>query len=850
MVSADGGLPPCAIEINQAAGGGLSEDEIIEIATQIQRRRMRLEAEGKIDNIDQRMAEIAREEGDKARLAAALARKQTALTIIARDRAENQIAGLRAAGLTPKAAVLAILEGTVKGAATARKSIYATKLAFESRFIGQMMANVLKEAPETLRLLKDKDFGEDVLREMYQIKEDGTPSISGNPDAAKVAKIFATHAEVARTDLNRLGANIGKLDGWAPQAHDAAKLLSTTPEDWAREIMPRLDLQRSFPDMAPAKIEAALKDVYKTIVTGKDNSLTAKRQGKVTGPANLAKRLGKERVLHFKSADDWLTYNERFGVGNVVTSILNHQRRSASIAAQMQTLGPNPELMLNSLLDKMQTEVRNDPKLNEKQRAKQVKSLTTEGSQIGQALAEARGLTLGFNPDGLTTARVNGGIRALQSMAKLGFALASSTGDFVTQAANMKYHGKPLFESYGRQAIDMVHSVGRTGGDMAEKEIAYTLGEGFDGLIDHIHSSTFANDGVPGFLTDRMANFFKWSGLTWWTDSMRAAGARMIAANMGLHSGKGWGKLGDQFKFVLEQHGIDAARWDIIRQAAFKAENGKTYITPDRIGELPDEAFSSLIDGEPTKSKVARAKLDTELALRRFISDELNFGMIETDARSRRFTLRGTQGGTFYGELLRHLFQFKGWPVSFTNRVLGRAITGQRNGLMSAQSIGHIGHLIAGLTIAGYAAQTLKDYARGYDRRKLQDPDGSVNWATIGSAMAQGGAAGIYGDFLFAQANRFGSGPLETAVGPAIGTGSDIIDLMLKARDGDATAADGLNLVLQNTPYANLHLVRPTLDWLILNSIREGLSPGFLDRQAESRRRDYGQGLWHRQTLQ
>jgi hypothetical protein len=53
-------------------------------------------------------------------------------------------------------------------------------------------------------------------------------------------------------------------------------------------------------------------------------------------------------------------------------------------------------------------------------------------------------------------------------------------------------------------------------------------------------------------------------------------------------------------------------------------------------------------------------------------------------------------------------------------------------------------------------------------------------------------------------------------------------------------AGDALNLILNNTPLLNLYYVRPALDILILNSMKEALSPGYMKRQ-EGRRRAWGQ---------
>ena len=99
----------------------------------------------------------------------------------------------------------------------------------------------------------------------------------------------------------------------------------------------------------------------------------------------------------------------------------------------------------------------------------------------------------------------------------------------------------------------------------------------------------------------------------------------------------------------------------------------------------------------------------------------------------------------------------------------------------------------------------------------------------------------------------FSLGVLETASGPTIGTAADLIQLLGKSRDAlagkvtgeeaKAPYADALNLALQNNPvfYANLFYIRPALDFLFLDSLREAVSPGYMKRQTKRRLKDYGQ---------
>ncbi|CAH2400515.1 hypothetical protein [Mesorhizobium ventifaucium] len=95
--------------------------------------------------------------------------------------------------------------------------------------------------------------------------------------------------------------------------------------------------------------------------------------------------------------------------------------------------------------------------------------------------------------------------------------------------------------------------------------------------------------------------------------------------------------------------------------------------------------------------------------------------------------------------------------------------------------------------------------------------------------------------------HKFHCGLTETAAGPTIGAIADLGDLFLKARDAglspdeEVRFADLLNFATQNTIFANLFYVRPTLDYLFLSSMREVASPGYTRRVERNRKKQYGQ---------
>lgn len=835
----------CKANAKAASGGKLTDDEIEAAFQRVAEYKKKLQASGDTINMAEKLRTFAEREAERTKIAAAMQKRHAALNIIVRDRLDTAIDGFIKAGMTPKKALLAVIEGTQQGVEGGRNSVAALNGAYEARYLGAMFAEIQANRPHLVHALRDARMDADILREMSELREGGKPGITGNDDARYAAKVFASYAELSRTDLNSLGASIGKLEGWAgAQTHDDIKMIAAGKDSWVSRVLPRLDLDRTFPDMTDmAEVRETLGDVYDTIITGVSNKVSAKEKGQRVNPSNLAKRLGKSRVLHFKDAEAMLAYRDEFGYGNTVSGIVAHLRNSARMAANMDALGPNPEVMFASIAEKMKKTIKESATLTDLEKAKQIRQLDTDAGALRQAIDIATGLS--SRPVNVTGAKISADIRAWQSMAKLGGAVLSSVTDTITPAIAAQFRGSSFFKAWAAQ-LDGIRR-GRPKGELAE--ISFLLGEGFDGIIGHIVSPNAAVDGPVGRVAALQERFFRWNGLSWWTDIQRASAGRMIAAEMGMRAKTAFDQLPDNYRHVLGLHNIDATKWEIIRKAEFREAEGRAYVTPDRIRALPDEDFAPLVAdrmaGKTTEQQVAiidRARRDLELSVLSFFADETSYGVVEVDPRTRRTMTQGLRPGTVAGEAIRFVTQFKGFPMAFTQRVGGRAIFGHRKGAGMLERSAHIGTLIASMTMAGYAAMTLKDMAKGY--WPPRDPTDPKTWA---SAFIQGGAAGIYGDFLFSRVNRFGGGLTETAIGPSAGAIFDLAELGLKARDAALSAdekvklADFLAFGTQNTPFINLFYTRPALDFLFLNSMREVATPGYTRKVMKRRKTEYGQ---------
>lgn len=247
-----------------------------------------------------------------------------------------------------------------------------------------------------------------------------------------------------------------------------------------------------------------------------------------------------------------------------------------------------------------------------------------------------------------------------------------------------------------------------------------------------------------------------------------------------------------------------------------------------RIKERAERSAAELGELEPRIERILEdTREDVAVKLQTLLSDRMNYAIVSPDARARVVTTWGQQRGTAAGEIARAVMQFKAFGVGFTQRVVGREIFGygaRRVRDVRAQEMLGMAQLIASTTAFGYLAMAAKDLTKGKELRSPED------WKTWAAAMQQGGGFGIYGDFLFGEASRFGNSPVETLTGPTLGKAADIWDIVQSAKAGEDPSAKAFRFAINNTPFMNLFYTRLALDYMVFWQIQEYLNPGYLRR--------------------
>lgn len=736
------------------------------------------------------------------------------------------------------------LQAFLSGDEVARVGAHASVGASQGSLLNRYVTGFLAEL-ENLDVLRTLTSGENdlAIRQAMAQLDLETPNTSGfQADVIKVAEVMRKYNELARTDANLAGANIGKIPGYvAKQSHDMHRIYQAGFESWFEKVDNLLDYERTFEGVAREDAKTMLKNIYQGLATGNHVQFKKPTTTGLKGVANIGKRMSKERVLHFKDATAEHEYAQAFGTGSLSDSMVMGLHTMAQNTGLMQRMGPNAEMNLATVVDQIKKDftLKGETAALEKFTAK---SNTVIKTTMPNLTGETR------VPGNRVASKAGQSLRDLQNVTKLGGAVLSSVTDIPTYMAEMKYHfGENAFSSMSQALGGIVK--GKT--KAAEKEILGMLGVVHTNLSGSATARfDAARDGTPGLMSKLTEKFFKLNGLSWWTDQLRSTFALSVSSRLAGSRGQSFTSLSPEVRNVFKQFNIDEGKWDIIRQADVAKVGDASYLTPESVNDLPDDVFTGYIEAQgktPTKLRVQELKREIVDNFRSYYFDRASTAVLEPNTRTKATLMRGTSPGTVEGEVLRFIMQFKSFPATFIQRVIKREIYGHgedvsfKAALKNGQgNMTGLVQLMAWNTLFGYGAMSIKDLAKGRDPRT---PENSVDFTkTLVASMLQGGALGIYGDFLFGEAkSRYGSSPLGTMLGPTASDLESVYDIYAKAMTGDDFGGQAINTLYKMIPGNNLFYTKMAMDYLVFNGIKELANPGHSQRMVDRAKRENDQ---------
>jgi len=620
-----------------------------------------------------------------------------------------------------------------------------------------------------------------------------------DPEIMKAAKSWLEVAEDMRVTFNSKGGSISKNENWLfPQNHDIRAITKAGKEEWIAYISNRLDRSKMLDDagerLDDTQLAESLSYVYDTITSGGMN----KAQG-LTIPRGLGRKLSRkgseERFLYFNKADDWLSYQNKFGKGDPLTTLTDHIMARSNDIALVETLGTNPRVMYDAL----------------KSQARQLEAKSGKAtSESAVALMDATYKTVSGEINGgdlLTLADGVQFVRNIQVASKLGGAFLASFTDVATSAITAHYNGMSATKVFKR------HMQLFAGGTEEDRKALARMGLIFDTWTGRAHSQNRFSDTYGTGASAKTAEVvLRASALEPWTEAGRKAFGMEFAGLLSDNFGKQMDELDPSLLKGFETYGITKEDWD-----AFRKTN-----TVDIRG-----------------SKFADLTKDKSMKFHRMILTETDFAVPTPDARVRAIATGGLERGTVWGQISRSAMMIKSFPITMITTHLYRGATQAT----TAGRVGYLSTLMGATTLMGAFAMQAKDAAKG---REPRDLDGGF-WA---QALTQGGGLGLFGDFILSDVNRYGQGFAMTVAGPMASFANDTFDLTF-GNLAEIVKGEETNILGEGVKY--LEDITPGT-WhtqLVIDSFydnwRTMADPDYektLNQIRRRRMREYNQGYW------
>jgi hypothetical protein len=669
-------------------------------------------------------------------------------------------------------------------------------------------------------------------RELHELnREGGRPGITGNSQALQIAKIIRNAQQRAMDALNKEGAFIGNYDGYIAKTTHSSYLLGKKGRDaWLASAMETFDIQTMYPNRSKEFILKALNKQYDRIRaglhTGHDPAeldLVPMEPGQ-----NLAKRLSENRVIHFKSAEAWLKYISEFSERNPTQIIWESMMVSARHAGLMRIFGTNPKRALETDLQHQMEKARDRQDFDTVERLK--KDRWWYDTYMKNMTGEANAVT------NQTAASITSNIMTLQRLSKLGFLIFAQLTDASNNIGTFRYNGVGLVDRLVGGATTWFR--GAKGSD--KRTVSELLNAYVEGELQNARATLETNDPVAsGHFTGKLNKiqqwFFKYSGAQPMTDRARGSVVFMLSKHMGQFEGMDWNALGMHERRIMSAYEIGPNEWAAIRNATFtKGNEGRSYLTPDNMHTIPDEAIDAY------KSETGRTELREDIRqdlankLYMYYADQMDYGVLQPRVRENTMMYAGFPPDHPVGIALRLALQFKSFMITQFTRTWGRAWHGED---------GPWG-MVSGLTQFAVQATILGTFANGLNQlAKGQDPFSQWDdhpFKALSAGFLRSGAASMMGDYFFGEWDRFGHSLPEYILGPTAGSISDFSGVMSKALRGENPSGSALHFARSVTPLTNTVYTKLAVDYLFWNGLVEAANPGYNRRRERRLKKDQG----------
>jgi hypothetical protein len=574
----------------------------------------------------------------------------------------------------------AILVGSNRRVEGARSAVSVQQFAQANQLIAGFNAELRANNLETmfkdgLEGLSEAQTQRRVTNAMSELAQQQTeiekltglkpPVTETNPKILKLAEIMEKYSEMIRQKLNDRGANIEKMWGYiVKQSHDpfrvrnAADSLGLKLADikldegikgtdinyqknytaWKNYVMQKLDENRTFANTDDR--ENFLQEIFNTLVGNK--YLVVDGANNVYGARsvnNITKNSKVKRILHFKTANDWFDYNEKFGVGNLKESFFSGLQTAGRNIGMIDGLGAKPKENFEKIRFAVQRRLVAEGKGGQS-------ANISKANQFDKYMKVVDGSIYTVADFGV--ARYSAIARSIASMAKLGGATISAAADIGIYGSEMRFQGR----SFLGGMAEALGSLMRIKNTKQKKDIAQMLGFIVDNTIYDMSARYQVGDNLSKGWTNAQRTFFKYNALAWWTNTLKEGSMLGMANYFAKQKNIKFKDLNPQLKELFTMYNIDSTKWDVIRKIAMeKADDGTEFINIGMLDKISDTDMKKILNVDSlTERQLGVEKERFKSSVSGMLLDRSIYAVIEPDARLKGDMTQGLLAGTAAGD--------------------------------------------------------------------------------------------------------------------------------------------------------------------------------------------------------
>lgn len=487
--------------------------------------------------------------------------------------------------------------------------------------------------------------------------------------ASKIAGLIKKYIETRNFET----ANAGVLplafmrsNRWLKAIHDPDKLLTGNQSilsriktlkkfpienyknAWREFIKTKLNIENTFEKtdaldlngkISDEKVNEILDKIYNGITTHKDSMVT---NSELINDAEAMAKKGRS-FFDWKDGKSFVEYNQKYGHGNLYSSLLADMQASANKIGIAQVLGSSPLSAWN--------ELKNVQEIVHKKDTVWTHNADNMFRFISGDSKRAKSPTI---------ATINGNLLSLSSMARTGALPFQSLNDYSVASSYISR----FFGNYPKALLNQIGYVLH----IRPKEEANMIAKLFKtNLQHHIGFIGRFNDATNmSAITNKVGtNFYRYTGMLAHEQGNRMGAIAMMMKGLYENSSRNFKSLSPQLQKQLTKFDISPEEWNITRKYCQQG-----YFSTDNVNAIPENELKELWQTNKATPQFSQYRNMLYRKVYALFNVASNDSILTPNAYMHSLIHQGTNPGTILGAAWRLFTQFKNYPATYIDRTL------------------------------------------------------------------------------------------------------------------------------------------------------------------------------------